>query len=282
MPNRSAFPKAVSERARRRRWWSTGALLVLAGLATGNTTSAAGQWTPALNGTAPARVVLNIPAARLDVWSGELLLRTYRVAVGSRGFPTPTGEFQVTEITWNPWWVPPPSDWAKNEKTQPPGPHNNMGRVKLRFGPTLYLHGTPFTSSIGRAASHGCVRMRNPDAIELAQLVLSFAGPQLEPTLLESLIRDTTATRRVQLECPISLSVRYDVVEVRDSVLEVHPDVYRRGVNVRLSALAALDARGYQEGEIDLARLDTFLKERKRTGDHIKLRVLLKEGVAAK
>jgi murein L,D-transpeptidase YcbB/YkuD len=172
--------------------------------------------------------------------------------------------------------LPPPSPWAKSETTQPPGPRNNMGRVKLRFGPTLYLHGTPYTSSIGRAASHGCVRMRNADAIELAQLVHSVAGPQLEATLLDSLIRDTTATRLVQLDCPISLSVRYDVVEVRDSVLVVHPDLYRRGVNVRSTALAALDARGYQEQEIDLERLDRFLQERKHSGDRINLRALLK------
>ena len=250
------------------------AMTVIGLLAVGSPTGGTAQ-VLAESKLAPARLVLNVPATRLDVWRGDSLLRSFRVAVGSRAFPTPIGEFQVTELTWNPWWVPPPSDWAKNEKTQPPGPHNNMGRVKIRFGPTLYLHGTPFTSSIGRAASHGCVRMRNRDAIELAQLVLTLAGPELEAELLAALIKDTTATQPVQLECTLPLSVRYDVVEVRDSFLEVHPDVYRRGVNVRLAALAALNARGFAESEIDLERLERFLRERE-VHDRIALRELLK------
>jgi murein L,D-transpeptidase YcbB/YkuD len=249
--------------------------LVVIGLVVGWPTGGMAQ-KPAGIGLVPARLVLNVPATRLDVWRGDSLLRSFRVAVGSRAFPTPIGEFQVTELTWNPWWVPPPSDWAKNEKTQPPGPHNNMGRVKIRFGPTLYLHGTPYTSSIGQAASHGCVRMRNRDAIELGQLVLTLAGPELEAELLDALIRDTTATQRVQLDCSVPLSVRYDVAEVRDSALEVHPDVYRRAVNVRTAALAALNAHGIAESEIDIERLDRFLRERAGPHARIALRELLK------
>jgi hypothetical protein len=269
----------VTTRGRGRRWRVTVVLLALAAMAAGSTTSAAAQWPQALSAGPPARLVLNIPATRLDVLRGDSLLHTYRVAVGARAFPTPIGEFHVTELTWNPWWVPPPSDWAKNETTQPPGPHNNMGRVKLRFGPTLFLHGSPYTSSIGRAASHGVsgceTQMRSISARRSPWRVRAGAA------LLDWLIRDTTATRRIQLACPLPLSVRYDVVEVRIHA-EVHPDVYRRGVDVRLAALAALDARGYQAWEIDIARLDKFLRERKRAGDRITLSKLLKASDRAK
>jgi murein L,D-transpeptidase YcbB/YkuD len=256
-------------------------LLIFAVIATCATTNTAAQ-AQALSNVPPVRMVLNIPATRLDVWSGDSLLRTFRVAVGARAFPTPTGEFQVTELTWNPWWLPPASDWAKNEKAQPPGPKNNMGRVKLRFGPALYLHGTPFANSIGSASSHGCVRMRNADAIELAQLVLTVAGPQLEIDVLDSLILDVTATRRVQLDCALPLSVRYDVVEVRAGALEVHTDIYRRGIDVRAAALATLEAAGYETWQLDLDRLDKFLQQRKRPSDRISLRLLMKAANAAR
>src|SRR5262245_34345307 len=118
--------------------------------------------------TSSLQLIVNVPAARLDVWQEGNWLKSYRVAVGAPRFPTPQGDFQLSAVTWNPWWIPPPSDWARNEKAQPPGERNPMGRVKLAFGNFYYLHGTPDVRSIGRAASHGCIRLRNDDAIELA------------------------------------------------------------------------------------------------------------------
>src|SRR5262245_27755708 len=106
--------------------------------------------------SAPVNLVLNIPATRLDVWAGDSLTRSYRVAVGSIIYPTPTGFFEITDLTWNPWWIPPPSEWARSETAKRPGPSNPMGRVKIRFDDYLYLHGTGETNSLGRAASHGC------------------------------------------------------------------------------------------------------------------------------
>ena len=111
---------------------------------------------------------------------------------------------------------------------------------------------------------------------------LRWWGPHLEVEVLDSLIGDTTATRRIQLDCQLPLSVRYDVAEVRDRALEVHADVYRRGVNVRGAALEALVAAGYEERQIDLERLDKFLQARKRPSDRILLRELLKAANAGK
>ncbi|HEX8432649.1 MAG TPA: L,D-transpeptidase, partial [Longimicrobium sp.] len=116
------------------------------------------------------RLDLNIPTNRLLVLDGDSVIRTYRVSVGLPGHDTPDGEFTVQRAEWNPSWRPPAREWAKDNEFTPPGPNNPMGRVKLFFAPLYYIHGTPDSASIGRAASHGCVRMLNRDVIALARL----------------------------------------------------------------------------------------------------------------
>jgi lipoprotein-anchoring transpeptidase ErfK/SrfK len=102
--------------------------------------------------SAPISLALNVPAFRLDVMEDGERTRSYAVAVGSIEYPTPRGQYAITRVEWNPWWIPPESDWARDEKPTPPGPANPMGRVKLHFRPTYYLHGTPSERSIGSAA----------------------------------------------------------------------------------------------------------------------------------
>ena len=67
---------------------------------------------------------LNIPAMRLDLRRGRELVHSYTVAVGMRAYTTPVGTFSLHEITWNPWWYPPASPWARKEKITLPGPSN--------------------------------------------------------------------------------------------------------------------------------------------------------------
>src|SRR5690606_15710789 len=88
------------------------------------------------------QLALNIPAYRVDARVQGEAYASYTVAVGTRAYPTKTGEFYVQSITWNPVWVPPESPWARNEKVTPPGPRNPMGKVKINYSPMYYLHGT--------------------------------------------------------------------------------------------------------------------------------------------
>ena len=203
---------------------------------------------------------LNIPAYRLDVVEGERVLREVPVAVGTPDHPTPSGEFQVTSVVWNPWWVPPPFDWARTERVTPPGPTNPTGRVKLYFGYYLFLHGTPDEASLGRAASHGCVRLRNADAIALARTVHAHASPDLLPALLDSLEENPARTRSIGLETPVPLSIRYDLVEVRSGRIEVHADIYGSGAAGADEVMAALGRAGIDPGDVDLDRLGGALR----------------------
>jgi lipoprotein-anchoring transpeptidase ErfK/SrfK len=65
----------------------------------------------------------------------------------------------------NPWWRPPDSPWAKGLKPVPPGPGNPLGTRWMGLDASgVGMHGTPDAASIGYSASHGCIRMRIPDA----------------------------------------------------------------------------------------------------------------------
>lgn len=179
--------------------------------------------------SAPAlRLELNVPAFRLDVFRDTHRVRSYTVAVGLPDDQTPRGDFEISEVEWNPWWIPPKSDWAKNEKPEPPGPTNRVGRVKLRFLPLYLVHGTPFTETLGAARSRGCVRLSNRDAVDLALLVHEFASPELSDARLASVAADT-ATVLIPLAQPVSFAVRYELVEVFGDSAVFYPDVYEIG-----------------------------------------------------
>lgn len=213
------------------------------------------------------RLILNIPAYRLEAYEGLRLVRRYAVAVGERAFPTPIGTFRITRIEWNPWWVPPASDWAKADTVTPPGPSNPMGRVKVFFRDGYFLHGTPQPGSVGSAASHGCVRLANRDAIDLAMLIHRYASPDVLPEDLRRFGNLTPAdgTQRVTLRHPVPLAIRYDVVEIRGDQLLLHPDVYRLGGGrIATRALGALARLGLDSAAINGARLDLLVHEARR------------------
>ena len=78
----------------------------------------------------------------------------------------------VVDMQLHPWWYPPDSDWAKGLKPVPPGPGNPLGTRWMGLSAWgVGMHGTPDAASIGYSASHGCIRMRIPDAEWLFQRV---------------------------------------------------------------------------------------------------------------
>lgn len=209
----------------------------------------------------PLSLRLNIPAYRLEVVKGGRIVREIQVAVGTPDHPTPIGDFQVTSLVWNPWWIPPPFDWAKDDKATPPGPSNPTGRVKLFFGYYLFLHGTPDEASLGQAASHGCVRMGNADVIALARTVHAHASPDLSPAVLDTLEAYPRRTRSIGLETPVPFSIRYDLVEVRGGRIEIHADVYGNREAGAADVLAALEGAGIAPEDVDADELRAALRD---------------------
>lgn len=145
---------------------------------------------------------------KLHVYSGPDVLMTYDVSVGKDQHPTPTGDFTIRKIVWNPGWVPPPEKWAAGKTPKEPGdPDNPMKAVKMFFvEPDYYIHGTGDTRDLGRAASHGCIRMDPQEARELAQQVMEHGGkPQPDPWY-RRIFRSRTTTV-VHLSEPVPMAV---------------------------------------------------------------------------
>jgi lipoprotein-anchoring transpeptidase ErfK/SrfK len=164
--------------------------------------------TPARDNT--VRVVVDLSDRELYVMEGDEVQRTYQVAIGKPAHPTPQGTFRIQRIIWNPRWVPPDASWAKGKKARAPGdPQNPMGRVKMFFKqPDYYVHGTHAEDSLGRAESHGCIRMRNADVIDLAKTVMEHGGERREPGWFRRVVNRVTHTQDVRLSEPVRFEVR--------------------------------------------------------------------------
>lgn len=117
------------------------------------------------------RRVYVMPADVLHGTDGSI--ESFPVAIGQPGYDTPTGRFQVIEKVVDPEFVL-YDDWehpTRLVKRFPPGPTNPLGLRWIGFaaahGWTIGFHGTPHPELLGRAVSHGCVRMRNQDVVRL-------------------------------------------------------------------------------------------------------------------
>jgi murein L,D-transpeptidase YcbB/YkuD len=178
----------------------------------------------------PMEIVVNIPAGRLDVMEGGERIRSYPVSVGTAGHATPTGSAGIQRMVWNPSWTPPDSEWARDERPAAPGPNNPMGRVKMHLFQDYYVHGTPARNErfLGRPASHGCIRMRNADVMELARLVLRADGVPVSDETLQGLIDNPRRTREMRLNGRVRVRIEYRLAEVEADSVTLHPDVYTR------------------------------------------------------
>jgi peptidoglycan hydrolase-like protein with peptidoglycan-binding domain len=122
-----------------------------------------------------SRVEVDANRQRVKAYEGDQLVAIYPATVGSEDRPTPKGEFKVMKITENPVYHYDPALHFRgvhvNEKLNiPPGPNNPVGAVWIDLSAEGYgIHGTPDPDKISKSASHGCIRLTNWDALELAK-----------------------------------------------------------------------------------------------------------------
>lgn len=111
------------------------------------------------------RIVVSIAERKLVVIEDGRVLKTFDTAVGAAKSPSPTGEFAIVIRLADPTWYGP-------GKVVAPGKGNPLGTRWIGLSRKGYgIHGTNSPRSIGRAASHGCIRLRNQDVEELYNMV---------------------------------------------------------------------------------------------------------------
>jgi lipoprotein-anchoring transpeptidase ErfK/SrfK len=111
------------------------------------------------------RIVVSIPDRKLALIESGRVVKIYATAVGAPASPTPSGTFTIVQRVPNPTWYGP-------GKVVGPGKDNPVGTRWLGLSRKGYgIHGTNSPRSIGKRASHGCVRMRNRDVEDLFRRV---------------------------------------------------------------------------------------------------------------
>jgi L,D-transpeptidase ErfK/SrfK len=128
-------------------------------------------------------IVINLSALRLYYFKAPGEVLTFPIAAGKEGWETPVAATKVLDKRKNPTWTIPARIKAENPDLPdfiPPGPNNPLGDYAMSLGlGGIMIHGTRSPSSIGKRASHGCIRMY-PEHIE----ALFNAVPKGTPVLI--------------------------------------------------------------------------------------------------
>ena len=184
------------------------ALLALAATVTGASAPVHRGGEPPSTASA-VRLEVDLSERTLLVYHGGELMNTFDVAVGEPEHPTPTGDFSISRIIWNPAWVPPRSEWAKEEsRAAPDDPDNPMVGAKLFFKyPDYYIHGTDAVETLGTAASHGCIRMNPADVESLGRFIQEHGGESRSDAWYERVQRDDESKHEVTLPDPVPIEI---------------------------------------------------------------------------
>jgi lipoprotein-anchoring transpeptidase ErfK/SrfK len=111
------------------------------------------------------QIIVSIPDRKLALVEDGDVVKIYDVAVGATHSPSPTGEFTIVNRLENPTYYRP-------GVVIEPGASNPLGTRWMGLSQKGFgIHGTNQPKSIGRAASHGCIRMAQKDLEELFTLV---------------------------------------------------------------------------------------------------------------
>jgi lipoprotein-anchoring transpeptidase ErfK/SrfK len=115
-------------------------------------------------------VTISQSSFRLRVFKRLKFVKSYGVAVGLSAYPTPRGLFSIANKAVNPPWTAPDSPWAgayRNETVAGGSAENPLKARWMGIVNGVGIHGTGDPGSIGSRASHGCIRMTEPDVIDL-------------------------------------------------------------------------------------------------------------------
>lgn len=121
---------------------------------------------------------IDVAEEMLELSQNGKLVGSYPITAGSESLPAPEGEWFIKGMAWMPTFRWDKAMLEKGERSDnaynlPPGPNNPVGILWMQLNRDgIGLHGTEDPETIGRATSHGCIRLANWDALDLAKKVL--------------------------------------------------------------------------------------------------------------
>lgn len=132
---------------------------------------------PTAGAASSRRVLVDVTARMLEVREGGRLLAAFPITPGSAEHPAPVGEWKIVGAVPWPWYRYDEGVLKRGERTEtfflfPPGVNSPVGILWAGTNrPGVGIHGTPNPDTIGRAGSHGCIRLANWDAAAFYTLV---------------------------------------------------------------------------------------------------------------
>ena len=203
------------------------------------------------------RVVVNIPAFRMDLFQDGTLVKSYKVGIGYPEFPLPQGLRKAQTIIFNPTWTPPDSPWVAEMKnvtpgeTVKPGDKNNpLGPIKIPIGLPSLIHGGKSPAKLGKFASHGCVGLTNAQVKDFAVLLSKASNTELSDATLASYSQNKEETQTVKLNKEVPVELRYETIVMEDGKLHIYKDVYVQDTNTEENLRSVLDAHGVKFDEL--------------------------------
>ena len=196
------------------------------------------------------RIVVNIPAFRMDVFSDGALIKSYKVGIGYPEFPLPQGLRKAQLIIFNPTWTPPDSPWVDSMNVTPGevieagSKQNPLGPIKIPIGSPSLIHGGKPPAKIGTFASHGCVGMTNAQVKDFAKVLAQASNTELSDETMSAYLKKRTKTRVVKLSKLVPVELRYETITVEDGKLHIYRDVYDQNTNTEENLRAVLQANG--------------------------------------
>jgi len=198
-----------------------------------------------------SRIVVNIPAYRMDVFDAGRLIKSYKIGIGYPEFPLPIGLRKASVIIFNPTWTPPDEPWVAKMKDVSAGQKvaagsklNPLGPIKIPIGGPSLIHGGKSPAKLGTFASHGCVGLTTPQVQDFAKLLAQVGGAELTDAELADYARNKTETKQVKLERAMPVELRYETIMVEDGKLHIYRDVYDQETNTEENLRAVLEANG--------------------------------------
>jgi len=198
------------------------------------------------------RVVVNIPAYRMDLFQDGKLVKSYRIGIGYPEFPLPIGVRTADEIIISPTWTPPNEAWVDSPRSKVKAGRkvaagsklNPLGPIKIPIGLPSLIHGGKMPGAIGGFASHGCVGLTDAEVLDFAMRLAHAGGTGISDQQMQEDLKNKRETKAIKLNKPVPVELRYEPIVVQDGRLHIYRDVYAQGTDTPDNAAAVLQAYG--------------------------------------